>query len=568
VLATKLVTPLVGPKPVSRPAARFQIVETDTLKILNDSANLAISPDGAMLAFAGSDTLGTTRLWVRPLDATAPRPLAGTENAQLPFFSPDGRSIGFFTESKLKRIAIATGDIDAIADVKRARGGSWNKKDQILFSPTSDGPIFVVGASGGVVRQVTTLDTTRGESGHRFPEFLPDGNHFLYTSLPPRAGIYTIRAGALSGGKTDSVAALTSGVRYVAPGWLVFKKVLALFAVRFDAGSRRIKGEAVPLRENSPQTNYAGSAGVDAGNGVLAFEQFSTTNSRLAWFDATGRELGPLPFSVGPYTSDMSFSPDGKSLAFARAFESDRIELWIGDLATGGETRFATEPIINEGVDWSPDSRTIAYLHSQGGPQTIVIKPVGGNQPGRRVLEQDASFKAIDGWTPDGRRLVFDRQDPATRWDLWILDVEAGTAKPLLAGPFNEQTASISLDGRWMAYTSDETGRSEVYVQPFETAGPRIQITTTGAHRVFWHPDGKHLGFQFDSEPLAVRMADILPGPDFRVGPSSIFMRAPPAIETADMTRDGRLAVQLPAGKRQPEAITVVTDWTSLLRRR
>ena len=302
----------------------------------------------------------------------APRPLAGTETRSCRSSRPTAGRSAFFTESKLKRVSIATGDIDAIADVKRARGGSWNKKDQILFAPTSDGPIFVVGASGGDVRQVTTVDTTHGESGHRFPEFLPDGNHFLFASLPPRSGLYTIRAGALSGGKSDSVAALSGGVRYVAPGWLVFKRVLAVFAIRFDPGSRRVKGEPIPLRENSMATNYSGSPSLAAGNSVLAFEQFWNTTSRLAWIDVTGRELGPLPFTTGPYMGDMNFSPDNRSLAFGRAQETEQVELWIGDLATGGETRFATEPILNEGADWSPDSRNIAYLHSEGGPQTIV----------------------------------------------------------------------------------------------------------------------------------------------------------------------------------------------------
>jgi Tol biopolymer transport system component len=564
VLATRLAEPLLGAKKAVAPAVRFEIGESDTMKFLQEGSVAAISPDATMLAFVASDTVGTVRIWVRPLNASAPRVLPGTENAQLPFFSPDGRSIGFFTETKLKRVSVATGDVDAIADVKRARGGAWNKKDEILFAPTSDGPLFVVGASGGDPRQVTTVDSTHGEKGHRFPTFLPDGNHFLYTSLPPIGGKYRIYEAALSGGKPDSVAFLPSGVRVV-PGWFLFQNVFGIFAQRFDG--RKIKGDAVPLRESAWNTNYAGSAGVAASHGMMAFREFRPAPSRLAWFDASGHETGALPFPSRVYVSDMQFSPDGRQLVYARDVEFTTLELWIGDLATGGETRFVSEPGINAAPKWSPDGERIAYMHSVSGPQTLMIRSVHGTEPARPYLEHEVSFKQVNCWTPDGKRLVYERQDAATRWDLWILDVETGTPKRMIAGPFNEQEGRVSPDGRLLAYMSDETGRQELYVQPFETPGPRVQVTTAGAGRADWSHDGR-LIYQIVSDPLTVRMVSVLPGPDLRLDAPKIWGRLPPNIEGAAFTPDGRLALQVPAGKPAPGRMIVVTDWTTLLNRR
>jgi serine/threonine protein kinase len=568
VVATKLVSPLIGPKSLPRPSVRFEIAENDSMKLSREPSQLAVSPDGSLVVFLAGDTLNTNRLWIRPLASMTARPLPGTEDGGLPFFSPDGQSVGFFTPTKLKRVSIATGDVDEIADVKRARGGTWSRKDQIVFAPTSDGPLFVVAATGGEPRQLTTLDSTRGESGHRFPVFLPDGNHFLYSSLPPHQGKYTICAGSLAGGKPDSVATLPGGAWFVRPGWLLYQNIIGLYAQRFDPASRKVRGAPIPLRENALPSLLSGSAAVCADNGVLAFAAYKSASSRFIWIDAAGKEVGKLPFGIAQYTGDMDFSPDGRYLVYGRAEGTEATELWIGDLTTGGERRFATEPAINTGPFWSPDGSHIAYMHSEGGPQTIVIKSAQGNEPGRRYLEKDALFKVTDCWTPDGKRFLFDRQDPATRWDLWIIDIASGTAKPLLAGPFSEQFARVSPDGRYLAYVSDETGRQEIYVRPFDAPGPSYQVTTTGGIRCYWSSDSKQLCYQTFVDQYSIRAADVLPGPEFRLGPARVFQRVPAAIETGAVTPDGRYAIQLPAGRPLPAGIMVVTDWTSLLRRR
>ena len=567
VLATLVVAPLFKGRTPPPPPVRFGVAEADTMRINPDGANVALSPDGTMLAFVAGDTL-STQLWVRPLAALAARPLAGTERALMPFWSADGKSIGFFTESKLKRVPAAGGEVEVIGDVKRARGGTWNAKDEILFAPTSDGPLFVIPAGGGEARQVTALDTVRGETGHRFPTFLPDGRHFLFATLPPRGGKFTIRAGSLDGGRTDSVTSVPSGVRYAAPGYLLYQNNLILTAQPFSANRRRVTSPPVSLRDVVFPTQFSGSSALaSAGNGTLAFPPFVRTSSRVIWCDASGRRIGTLPFEPAQYIGDIKFSPDGRSLAMTRAGD-DFPEIWIGDVERGVTTRLTAEPFINEGPSWSPDGTRIAYQRSIFGPQYFVIRSLRGPEDSRTYLESDQAFKELGGWSPDGRTIIFSRQAPTTRWDQYLLDVESGVARPYLAGPYNEQAGAISRDGRWVIYTSDETGRSEVFVESYPKPGVKFQVTTTGGIRPGFMRDGKRITFGLASEPSTQKVADILPGPDFRIGPVRTLLRAPPDIQGGDMTPDGRFAVLVPAGKPPQGSITVVLNWSGALRGR
>jgi dipeptidyl aminopeptidase/acylaminoacyl peptidase len=231
-------------------------------------------------------------------------------------------------------------------------------------------------------------------------------------------------------------------------------------------------------------------------------------------------------------------------------------------------TPFAQEPAINLSPRWSPDGTRIAYMNSNLGPQHFVIRSVRGTEPPRSYLESDASFKQLHGWSPDGKTILFSRQAAATRWDLYLLDVATGATRPFLAGPYNEQGGEISPDGRWVIYNSDKTGRGEVFVTSYPTPGAEYQVTTTGGFRPGWFPDGKRITFGAFPDPFAQKVADVLPGPDFRIGPPTTFARVPTAIQGGDMTRDGRLVIQLPAGAPPPSVLTVVLDWAGVLRRR
>jgi Tol biopolymer transport system component len=568
VLATRLVGPMLSTKAPPRPPVRFQVMGSDSMQITPDGANPALSPDGTMLAFVAGDSIAN-QLWVRPLSSLVARPLAGTKGAVMPFWSPDGKSIAFFTDTKLKRIPAAGGDVDVLDDVKNARGGAWNKNDQILFAPTSDGPLFVIPAAGGDVRQVTALDTTRGETGHRFPTFLPDGRHFLYTALPPHDGKFTIRVGQIEGGKSDSVAALGSGARYAAPGYLLYQDGLAVMALRFGAGSHKVKGPPVTLREVSNVTNYSGGPSFTVADGrALVYAPIATANSQIVWCDRSGRVIAPLPFEPGQYAGDFRFSPDGKSLALSRSEGTGPPQLWIGDVERGVMTPLAQEPVLDLSPRWSPDGTRIAYMNSTVGPQHFVIRSVRGTEPPRSYLEADPSFKQLECWSPDGKTILYSRQAAATRWDLYLLDVATGATRPFLASPSSEQAGQISPDGRWVIFTSDKTGRGEVFVTSYPTPGAEYQVTTTGGFRAGWFPDSKRITFGAFPDPFAQKVADVLPGPDFRIGPVSNFARVPTTIQGGDMTYDGRLAIELPAGAPPPTVLTVVLDWAGALRGR
>jgi Tol biopolymer transport system component len=523
-----------------------------------------------MLAFVGVDT-NATHLWVQPLDSFTPRLLAGTDGAEMPFWSPDGKYIAFFARDKLQRVLTAGGDPEELCAVKRARGGAWNAKDQIVFAPTSDGPLFLVSANGGEPRQITTIDSTHGETGHRFPQFLPDGRHFLYSSLPPKDGKFGIWVGSIDGGKPVRLFGAPSGALYAAPGYLLFLNGLTLTAQRFDAGSLKLSGEPISLRDAVNGSGFSGSAGFSAARSrVIAYPTFEATNTRFAWFDTQGHETAQVPIAPAQVQGGLDISPDGTRVAYQRAEGTDAPAIWIGDLARGVATRFSQEPGINEAPRWSPDGTRIAYQTSELGPQHFVVRPVNGSAPAREYLAGDPAFKSLDSWTADGKGLVFSRQSPATKWDLYVLPLD-GDAKPVpfLAGPANEQSGIASPDGRWLAYTSDETGKIELYVQSFPTPGTPYQVTNGGGGQPGWTPDGKHLTFGMASQPLVAQIADVIPGPEFRLGPARPLLRVPDNIRGGDLDASGKRALLLlPTGKATGSTVGVVLDWVEALKKR
>jgi Tol biopolymer transport system component len=573
VIATRFISPMVGGGRAPEPApVRFRITEDPTRLLIPDGTRYAVSPDGTTLAFIGRDTTGV-RLWIQPLDSFTPRMLTGTEGVEMPFWSPDGKYVAFFARGRLMRsLAAGGGDPEALCDVTQARGGTWNAKDQVVFAPTSDGPLFLVSANGGAPRQITTLDSTHGETGHRFPMFLPDGRHFLYSSLPPHDGKFGIRVGSIDGGKPERLLGASSGAVYAAPGYLLFLNGLALTAQRFDAGSLKLSGEPISLRDAVNPSNVSGAPGFSAARSrVLAYPTFQVTNTRFAWHDAEGHEIAQVPLETAQNIGGLDISPDGKQVAYVRAEGMDLPVVWVGDLERGVAARFSQEPGSSEGPRWSPDGTRIAYQISDGqGPQHFVVRPVSGAEPAHEYLAADPAFKMLDSWTPDGKALVFSRQAAATKWDIYTLPLE-GDAKPVpfLQGPYNEQAGKVSPDGHWISYTSDETGRVELYVQSYPTPGTRYQVTNGGGGQGGWSHDGKYIRFGVASQPFVIQIADVIPGPEFKLGPTRPLIRVPDTVLGGDMAPDGtRLLLLLPAGRPPANTVTVVLDWVQALRKR
>jgi len=546
--------------PARSQPTRFTIPQPEGVFLSSDGASPALSPDGRSLAFIAADSTGVSRIWLRPLESTDGKPMAGTDRADFPFFwSPDSRQIAFASQEKLKKIAVAGGDPEVVCAIKSARGGSWNRDGVILIAPNPNGCIYRVPSGGGDPQPVTTLDTTRGETAHRFPQFLPDGRHFLFSSLPAHAGKFDTYVGSLDSPKRRLLLSAGSGVTWAPPGHLLFSRDGKLIAQGFDAKAMRLRGEPVSLGDaTSPTSRSGGPIATASMTGAVAYATLRVTNQRLAWVDLAGRELARVPLPPGPYAFG-SLSPDDRRVALQRTESADASDIWIADLERGVATRFTDEPGTNEGPSWSPDGSRIAYMWSDNSPQVVKVKSFVGDSVST-FLKSDPLFKQTNGWSPDGHSIVYARLDPATQWDLWVLPMDDHhEPRPYLRTRFNEANGSVSPDGRWIAYDSDESGQSEVYVQSFPIPGSKYQVTTGGGTNYGWTRDGKRLVFALNSDPIHGYVAEVQSGTEFRLGTPHPGITPPKDARGLQPDHTGkRLLALFPAGKDPAPSITVV----------
>ncbi len=557
-------TPLVPP-------VRFEIAEVPGTHMDTDGAYSVISPDGRTLAYRASDSTGTFRLWVRPLESVSARELPGTEDVEFPFWSRDSKFIGFFSgQKKLMKVAVSGGTPEAICEIKAARGGTWNRDGVIVFAPVSEGPLYRVSVNGGESVPVTTLDST--EVAHRFPCFLPDGKRFLYSSLPPNDGKFTIYLASLDGSEHKVVLETAgSGVVYAEPGYLIYQREDAIVAQAFDAKRGRVLGEPMSLGDRMIGTYSIGAAPISAAtNGTLAYTTNVPFATHLVWADLKGKLLDPVPMSPGRYI-DFRLSPDERRAVLQRSSRNGSSDLWMADLERGVVTRLGYETGSADVAHWSPDGTRVAYTFSSyGGRPKIVVAAVDAGSSLETFLEDDPAFKFVFGWTPDGRSIVFGRQEAATRRDIWILPLD-GDHKPwpYLATPYLEDWGEVSPDGRWIVYDSDESGQFEAYVQSFPEAGAKYQVTTRGGVNFAWSRDGRRLFFGETNVPYTGFVADVLPGPQFRLGPARLFGRVPDTILYAERARsEDRFLLLIPSRPPSAQTVTIVQNWPSVLAKR
>jgi dipeptidyl aminopeptidase/acylaminoacyl peptidase len=343
-----------------------------------------------------------------------------------------------------------------------------------------------------------------------------------------------------------------------------------LSAQRFDPGSLKLSGEPVSLGDTPPTPITTGAPVVSvAEDGTLAYMFRPPPTNRIAWFDAGGHEVGQVPLALGAYVG-LGLSPDGRSALVNHSLSTTESELLIVDLERGTTNRLSGEATV-EIFALSPDGKRVAYTESTGGPQSIIIVPTDGSGPAETVMPSGADFRSVYGWTPDGKALVIGRLDSQTRWDIWVLPLEGDRQpRPYLRKPANENRAAVSPDGRWLCYNSDESGRTEGYVQSFPVPGPRYQVTTDGTgFSVFgWKHDGKMLALG-PTPNRVVRGVDVLPGKEFRVGPPRPLGKVPEQIFGAGIDREwGRTIAIVPAGKQAKPTIRVVLEWTAMIARR
>ena len=475
-----------------------------------NSGAMVLSPDGLRIAFVARGDDGKQMLWVRALDALTAQPLAGTEDANHPFWSPDSRFLGFFSTGKLRKIDANGGPPQALCDATGGRGGAWSINGTIVFTPSPTDVIYKVPAAGGAPVAVTEFDTKTSESSHRFPIFLPDGKHFLFLAegRPDTEGSqegYTLYAGSLDSKDRKRVVATNAGARFAKSGYLLFLRDRTLLAQRFDAGKLELAGDAVPVADNLTRTGRYESMFSVSDNDLLAVQANGASElSHLVWMDRDGRDLDTVG-KPADYRS-IALSHDGKRVvASIQDPKNQKTDIWALDLERGTSTRLTFDPANDYSPLWSPDDRTIYFTSHRQGRGDLYRKSSSGTGTDEPVFG-DPDQNILWSLSGDGRTgaIMTNNTTKKTGWDISIFSFADAKNRVFLETPFNEVAPAISSDGKWLAYNSNESGQGEVYVQSLGNDGGKWQISTEGGKLPQWTQDNGELVFQSPDDKLMV----------------------------------------------------------------
>jgi tRNA A-37 threonylcarbamoyl transferase component Bud32/WD40 repeat protein len=533
--------------------------------------SLTISPDGRLATFAAKEANGKSVLWLQPLGEPAARRLAGTEGATFPFWSPDSRFLAFFADHKLQKIDVSGGPPLAICDVDNGRSGAWNRDGVILFSPNPTSGILRVPAAGGRPTPATTLDAARGETTQRWVTFLPDGRHFLYMAGSHGAGTKSesnaIFLSALESKDKALLMQARSNVVF-ASGFLLFIRDGILMAQRFDAGKARLSGDPLPVAEGVQyEPAYFRGAFAASENGVVLYAVgLGGVKTQLRWFDRTGKPTSELFGEPAEYTT-LATSPDGKRIAAGIADPATGLPtVWILD-GRGGRTRLAASGGMDQAV-WSPDGSRIAYAKLEGRATSVCVMPSGGG-PEQRLFFVDGQLNLPFDWSRDGRFLAVQTGGPGskTKSDIWIVPMGGEKPYAFLATAFDETAPSFSPDGKWVAYTSDESGRPELYVVPFPGPGGRWQISTDGASGGSF--SGKDLEIIYGNLDRKAFTVDLKAGvAGLEIGEAKVLFQLPNFSAIGATRGIERIVMALPPEGAQTSRIGLIANWTTGLEKK
>jgi serine/threonine protein kinase/Tol biopolymer transport system component len=448
-----------------------------------DPVSMALSPDGQKLAFV-ANVDGRPRLWVRSLDSVAARPLAGTDGARWPFWSPDSLSIGFFAGTQLDRIDVDGGLVKQLASILSGGGGAWGVDGTILFNPNNGvEPIWRTTAAGANPVRVTTREAPR-QAAHHSPSLLPDGRHFLYY-VAGAADVSGIYLGATDGTPSRRLFDADSAAVYHPAGYLLFVKQGTLFAQRFESSELTVSDNPVPVADNIAFLNSY--AAVAVGGNRIAYRTGSGGGVRhqLAWFDRAGKEIG----TVGPAETNGNYpsvSSTGERVVLQRV-----ADIWL--LERNLLTRLVSSPALDVMPLWSPDATRIVFTSARQGVADIYVKSMSGTASEDVLLASPLPKIPVD-WSPDGRFLLYGEQQPKAGYDLLALPMEGNKVPiPIARTEFDERNGQFSPDGKWVAYQSNATGRDEIYVQSFPDPAITKRVTADGGGQVRWRRDGREL---------------------------------------------------------------------------
>jgi Tol biopolymer transport system component len=560
--------------PVTPPRARLLAIVPPPK---SSFGTFALSPDGRRLAFSAT-TEGRVALWVRDLDAAEPVRLAGTEGAHLPFWSPDGRAVGFFAGGKLRRVDFAGGVASTICDTGVGSGATWNRDNVIVFSRLGGSGLSRVAASGGEPKVILPVDPQRQETDYANPFFLPDGRHYLYSVFTGRRDQRGVYVGSIDGGlRRKLVDGNTNAIYAPGPrgeGYVLFGRGEALVAQGFDAAALELRGEPVPVAPRVAMGQDVTAMGrrfaSASGDGMLVLDpSLARQSSRLAWVDRAGRPAGPAIAMDRP--SMLRLSPDGQRFAVSVVdLDTGTGDLWVSDAKGANPARFTFDPANDAMPVWSPDGGRLAWTSNRDGSYDLYVKAASGSGDDVRILDSDL-YKFTTDWSRDGRTILYREMNERNDLDLWALPVsggEPGKPFPFVRTDANETAGAFSPDGTRVAYASDESGRFEVYVRAFPSGEGRRQVSAGGGMSPLWRGDGREVYFQAPDGTLMAAAVDPGTGLDLRP-PTPLFAFRPAAVLTAPFyapTPDGqRFLTSSIVDERADAPLTVLLDWTALL---
>jgi serine/threonine-protein kinase len=612
---TALVIWSIRPAPPPQPVSRFTITlpAGDRLAALTNPA-VAISPDGSRLVYAAIRG-GAQQLYVRDIGALEAKPLSGTESGSAPFFSPDGQWVGFYAGGSLKKISITGG---APVTLCLATGGfvvgaAWGTDGTIVFHYLNVGGLWQVADAGGMPKQLTTPDSKKGELIHRWPQVLPGGKAVLFAASATNSNFNgaQVAVGVLGSGERRDLGWGGSRPAYAASGQqtllslgvggqgghLVYAQGGTLMAAPFDPRRLAVGGTPVPVQEGVLQSLYSGVAQYSfSSNGSLVYVPggIQGGQSTLAWVDRKGAEQ-PLKAAAHAYRNPR-VSPDGRRVAVEIDEQSSQV--WTYDLSRETLTRLTFQGSYNGIPEWTPDGKRIAFQSNIGGPLNLFWQPSDGSGGPERLTSGEVSNPSPNSFSPDGQLLAFSDNNTTTSRDIWVLRLsdpgapasapagpggQGRKAQPFLRTPYEELASRFSPDGKWLAYTSDESGHREVYVQPYPGPGGKWQISTDGGHEAVWNPNGRELFYRSGSRIMAVDVNQSRDREGAGAGPSAFSAGRPrmlfegPYLPTAansayyDVSPDGQRflmlkPVETPASA--PTQINVVLNWFEELKKR
>jgi eukaryotic-like serine/threonine-protein kinase len=563
--------------------ASLPLPERLTLNNERGGGHIALSPNGEKLAFVAVDSSGKSNLWLQSLNALSAQMLSATETAQFPFWSPDGKTIGFFADGKLKKIDATGGTPFTICDAVDPRVGTWSQAGVIVFGVGSSGAMYQVAAAGGTPSPVTKLDSTRNEQTHRWPCFLPDGKHFLFF-------IRTTAAGSGSGndsiciGSTESqdVKHLFNGASdaVYAQGYLLFIHESALMAQQFDLKKLEVTGEPVPIvQQIQYDARFSKATFSVSQNGLLVYQSNGTRWKReLALFDSSGDKIAS--FGQPEIFLRSRLSNDGKRIAMEIVdLQSHNIDLWLYEIERGIQTRFTFDPAADLAPLWAPNGDRIIFSSKRNIHQDLYIKTTTGSIPEELLSNFGDQDKIADDWSSDGNYILFETtNNPKTKSDLWILPM-TGDRKPIpfLQTEFNEHAGVFSPDMHWVAYISNESGKDEVYVRPFirpgsqqtQASSGKWQISVNGGLMPKWRADGNAI--YYDSENKIMMAETKANGSTFEVLKVAQHMdlQVKRQIAPSDMSSDGkRILGSIIPLQQKSTPLTLVVNWDEELKKK